>query len=105
MAAGVAEKFFLSFQDVFWNFSSRCLPLTSSGKIQRKTNCIRFLFLGLKDLGDFRGRQERSRFLVVPFAISANFGFKLSVKIYARKSIQKWRIFGWYLAQTNSEFR
>ena len=90
MAAGVAEKCVLAFQDVFWKFSSRCLPLTSSaGQIERKTNRIRIVFLGLEDFGGFKGRQEMSRFQVVPFAISANFGFNLSVKIYARENPYK----------------
>ena len=30
-----------------------------------------------------------SRFLVVPFAISANFGFNLSVKVYASENPYK----------------
>ena len=89
MADGVEKKFFLAFQDVFWKFSSRCLPITRSGQIQRKTNRIRIVFHGLKDFGGFKGRQEMSRFQVVPFAISANFGFNLSVKIYARENPYK----------------
>ena len=69
MADGVEKKVFLAFQDVFWKFSSRCLPITRSGQIQRKTNRIRIVFHGLKDFGGFKGRQEMSRFQVVPFAI------------------------------------
>ena len=38
----VVEKSFLAFQDVFWKFSSRCLPLVDSGQIQRKSK-IQFL--------------------------------------------------------------
>ena len=89
MADGVEKKFFLAFQDVFWKFSWRCLPITRSGQIQRKTNRVRIVFHGLKDFGGFKGRQEMSRFQVVPFAISANFGFNLSVKIYARENPYK----------------
>ena len=63
------KKFFLAFQDVFWKFSSRCLPITRSGQIQRKTNRILIVFHDLKDFGGFKGRQEMSRFQVVPFAI------------------------------------
>ena len=89
MADGVEKKFFLAFQDVFWKFSSRCLPITRSGQIQRKKNRIRIVFYGLKDFGGFKGRQEMSRFQVVTFAISANFGFNLSVKIYAPENPYK----------------
>ena len=89
MADGVAKKCFLAFQDVFWKFSLRCIPITRSGQIQRKTNRIRIVFHGLKDFGGFKGRREMSRFQVVPFAISANFGFNLSVKIYAPENPYK----------------
>ena len=52
MAGGVAEKFFLAFQDIFWRFSSRCLPITSSGQTQRETRQPVFIVLhGLKDYG------------------------------------------------------
>ena len=37
MAAEMRRIFFLAFKDVFWKFSSRWLPLTGSGQIQRKT--------------------------------------------------------------------
>ena len=77
-------EIFLAFKDVFWKFSSRWLPLTGSGQIQRKTkNPVFITFLGLKDCGGFKGRQEMSRYQVVPFAISANFGCNLSAKVYA----------------------
>ena len=89
MAAQLRRNF-LAFQDVFWIFSSRCLPLTGSGQIQRKAkNPVFIEFLGLKDFGGFKGRREMSRFQVVPIAISANFGFNLSVKVYARENPYK----------------
>ena len=43
----------------------------------------------LKDFGGFKGRQKMSRCQVVAFAISANFGFNLSVNIYARQNPYK----------------
>ena len=67
-----AEKFFWAFEDVFWKFSSRWLPRTGSGQIQRKTkNPVFITILGLKDCGGFKGRRAgchdirwyRSRFL------------------------------------------
>ena len=36
--------------------------------------------------GDFKGGPEVTRFQVVSFAISANFGFNLSVKVHAREN-------------------
>ena len=85
-----AENFFLAFKDVFWKFSSRWLPLTGSGQIQRKTkNPVFITFLGLKDCGGFKGRREMSRYQVVPFAISANFGCNLSAKVYAGENPYK----------------
>ena len=57
-----ADNFFLAFKDVFW-----------------KTKTPVFITIhGLKDCGGFKGRQEMSRYQVVPFAISANFGCNLS---------------------------
>ena len=76
-----AENFFLTF---FF------LPLTGSGQIQRKTkNPVFITILGLKDCGGFKGRQEMSRYKVVPFAISANFGCNLSAKVYASENPYK----------------
>ena len=77
-----AENFFLAFKDVFWKFSSRRLPLT--GK-----NPVFITILGLRDCGGFKGRQEMSRYQVVPFAISANFGCNLSAKVYAGENPYK----------------
>ena len=81
---------FLAFKDVFWKFSSRWLPLTGLGQIQRKTkNPVFITFFGLKDCGGFKGRREMSRYQVVPFAISANFGCNLSAKVYASENPYK----------------
>ena len=83
-------EFFLAFKDVFWKFSSRWLPLTGSGQIQRKTkNPVFITFLGLKECGGFKGRREKSRYQVVPFAIAANFGCNLSAKVYASENPYK----------------
>ena len=68
----VAEEFVLAqFPRRFLEISSRCLPLTGSGQIQRKTNkqTVVIVFLGLKDWC-FKSRREMSRFQEVPFAIS-----------------------------------
>ena len=79
-----ADNFFLAFKDVFWKFSSRCLPLTGSGQIQGKTKKTVFITIpGFKDCGGLKGRQEMSRYQVVPFAISENFGCNISAKVYA----------------------
>ena len=66
-----------------------------------------YSYHGLKDFGGFKGRQEMSRFQVVPFAISANFGFNLSVKIYARENPYKNGEFliGFLAQKKNSEIR
>ena len=63
-AASRRNLSWLSFQDVFWTFSSRCLPLTGLGQIQRKTNKqkVFIVFIDLKDFGGFKGRREMSRF-------------------------------------------
>ena len=83
-----AEKFFWAFDDVFWKFSSRWLPRTGSGQIQRKTKKPVFItILGLKDCGGFKGRREVSRYQV--FAISANFDCNLFAKVYAGESPYK----------------
>ena len=81
----------------FWlskTFSSRWLPLTGLGQIQRKTkNPVFITFFGLKDCGGFKGRREVSRYQVVPFAISANFGRNLSAKVYASENPYKNAVF------------
>ena len=87
-----AAIFFLAFKDVFWKFSSRWPPLTGSGQIQRKTTTKKPAFitiLGLKDCGGFKGRREMSRYQVVPFVISANFGCNLAAKVYAGENSYK----------------
>ena len=74
----------MAFKDVFYKFSSCWVPLTGLDQIQRKTKKTVFItFFGLKDCGGFKGRREMSRYLLVPFAISANFGCNLSAKVYA----------------------
>ena len=45
--------------------------------------------LGLKDCGGFKGKQEMSRYQVVPFTISANFSCNLSAKVYAGENPYK----------------
>ena len=74
----------------FWlskTFSSRWLPLTGLGQIQRKTkNPVFITFFGLKDCGGFKGSREMSRYQVVPFAISAISGCNLSAKVYASEN-------------------
>ena len=81
---------FLAFKDVFWKFSSRWLPLTGSGQIQREAKNPGFItILGLKNCGGFEGRREMSRYQVVPFVISANFGRNLSANVYAGENPYK----------------
>ena len=80
----------MGFKDVFWKFSSRWPPLTGLGQIHRKTKKKVFItFFGLKDCGGFKGRREMSRYQVVPFVISANFGCNLSAKVYAGENPYK----------------
>ena len=45
--------------------------------------------LGSATGGDFKGGPEVTRFQVVSFAISANFGLNLSVKVLAREKKKK----------------
>ena len=71
-------EIFLAFQDFFWKFCSHCLLITRSGQTQRETR--QPVFIVLHGLKDFR----MSRFQVVPFTISANFGFHLCVKIHTK---------------------
>ena len=86
------RRIFFGFQRrfQFWKFSSRWLPLTGLGQIQRKTkNPVFITFFGLKDCSGFKGRREMSRYQVVPFAISANFGCNLSAQVYASENPYK----------------
>ena len=61
--------------------------LMSNSKENKKPSF--YQFLGLKDCGGFKGRREMSRYQVVPFAISANFGCNLSAKVYAGENPYK----------------
>ena len=54
---------------------------------QQKTAFI--TILGLNDCGGFKGRREMSRYQVVPFVISANFGCNLSAKVYEGENSYK----------------
>ena len=58
MVAESWRNLFFAFKDVFWKYSSRWLPLTGSGQIQRKTKTPFFTFLGLSDCGGFKGRRD-----------------------------------------------
>ena len=72
------------------NFLRAVYPSRVQVKFKRKqTNKqkVVIVFLGLKD--SFKGRREMSRFQVVPFTISANFGFNLSVNVYASENPYK----------------
>ena len=72
----------------FWlskTFSSRWLPLTGLGQIQRKTkNPVFITFFGLKDCSGFKGRREMSRYQVV---YRSRF-LQTLVAIFRRKSTQ-----------------
>ena len=97
-----AENFFLAFKNVFWIFSLPWLPLTGSGQIQRKTkNPVFITILGLKNCGGHKSRQEMSRYQVVPFAISANFGCNFSAKVYAGENTYKMAIFWLFFSAKN----
>ena len=89
MADGVAKKMFFGFPrrflEVFFALSTHH-EFRSNSK-ENKSYSYRIPWF--KRLWWFKGRQEMSRFQVVPFAISANFCFNLSVKIYARENPYK----------------
>ena len=74
MAAETRRIFFWLSKTFSGNFLHAATPrrFRSNSKENKKTVFI--TILGLKDCGDFKGRQEMSRYQVVPFAISANFG-------------------------------
>ena len=83
-------KFFSGFQRSFLEILfALATPhgLRSNSKINKKK--IFITILGLKDCDDFKGRQEMSQYQVVPFEISANFGFNLSAKVYAGENPYK----------------
>ena len=65
----------------------------------KQTKKVVIVFLGLNDFGGFKGRREMTRFQVVPFAISANFAFNLSVKVYAGQNPYKNGEFFFFLAR------
>ena len=93
------EKFIFAFKDVFWEYSSRWLPLTGSSQIQRKTkNPVFITFLGLKTVVVLKAdetcndiRWYRSRFLQT--LISCNLSAKVySLEIHAKMAIF-WLVF------------
>ena len=81
----------------FWlanTFSGNFLRAGYPSRVQvkfkgKQKNPVFITILGLKDCGGFKGRQEISRYQVVPFAISANFGCNLSAKVYAGENPYK----------------
>ena len=108
MAAESWRNLFFAFKDVFWEYSSRRLPLTGSSQIQRKTkNPVFITFLGLKTVVVLKAdetcndiRWYRSRFLQT--LISCN----LSAKVYSLEIHAKMAIF-WlvFLSEKPSEIR
>ena len=80
----------MAFKDVFFALATP----HGLGQIQRKIkNPVFITFFGSKDCSGFKGRREMSRYQVVPFAISANFGCNLSTKVYASENPCKNAIF------------
>ena len=76
----------------FWpskTFSGRFLRAGYPSRVQVKFKGKQKNQFGLKDCGGFKGRQEMSRYRVVPFAISANFGCNVSAKVYAGENPYK----------------
>ena len=108
MAAESWRNLFFAFKDVFWEYSSRWLPLAGSSQIQRKTkNPVFITFLGLKTVVVLKAdetcndiRWYRSRFLQT--LISCN----LSAKVYSLEIHAKMAIF-WlvFLSEKPSEIR
>ena len=87
----IAEEFVLAqfprrFLEIFFALATPHGFRSNSKENKQK---VVIVFLGLKDFGGFKGRREMSRFQVVPFTISANFGFNLSVKVYASENPYK----------------
>ena len=67
MAAGVAEKFFwLSKTFSEWFLRVSTLHKFRSNLKGNKKKTVFIVFLGLKDFGGFKDRQEMSRFRVLP---------------------------------------
>ena len=89
----VAEEFVLTqfprrFLEIFFALSTPH-GFRSNSHENKQTKKVVIAFLGLKDFGGFKGSREVSRFQVVPFAISANFGFNLFVKVCASENPDK----------------
>ena len=101
MAAETRKIFFWLSKTFSGNFLRAGYPSRVQVKFKGKQKTQFFItILGLKDCGGFKGRQEMSRYQVVPFAISANFGCNLFAKVYAGENpYKKWRFFGWFLAR------
>ena len=65
---------FMAFQDVLWNFLRAVYPSVGLSLNSKKNkNPLLMTFLSLIDCDGFTGGREKSRFQVVPCAISANF--------------------------------
>ena len=90
MAAETRIIFFWLSKTFSGNFLRAGYPSRLQVKFKGKQkNPVFITILGLKDCGGFKGRQEMSRYQVVPFAISANFGGNLSAKVYAGENPSK----------------
>ena len=79
-------------RNFFWlskTFSGNFLRAGYPSRVQVKKYPVFIAFLGLKDCGGFKGRRKMSRYQVVPFVISANFGCNLSAKVYASENPYK----------------
>ena len=75
------------FLEIFFALQATPHGLRSNSKENK--NPVFITFFGLKDCVGFKGRREMSRYQVVPFAISANFGCNLSAKVYASENPYK----------------
>ena len=90
MAAETRKIFFWLSKTFSGNFLRAGYPSRVQVKFKEKQkNPVFITILGLKDCGGFKGRLEMSRYQVVPFAISANFGCNLSAKVYAGENPYK----------------
>ena len=84
------RRIFLGFQRRFLEiFFALATPHGFRSNSKENKNPVFVTFFGLKDCGGFKGRREMSRYQVVPFAISANFGCNLSAKVYAGENPYK----------------
>ena len=84
------REFCSSFQRSFLEiFFALATPHGLRSNSKENKNPLFITILSLKDCGGFKGRQEMSRYQVVPFAISANFGCNLSAKVYAGENPYK----------------